>query len=66
MPLETPLGASIRWHRLVEKGVFTGLSIFPAVAAGEAILRMCVMSGHTPEMLRTSADAVASVLRQPL
>jgi 8-amino-7-oxononanoate synthase len=58
------LGGLATWHSLLDKGIFTGLAAFPAVAAGDAILRMSVMASHSPEMLTAAADAVAEVARQ--
>lgn len=63
VPIGQELAAVAVWCRLLENGVFTGLSMFPAVPQGHAILRMSMMASHTPEMLQTAADAVASALK---
>lgn len=39
------------WNRLLERGVFTNPVISPAVPAGHALIRNCVMATHTPEQI---------------
>jgi 8-amino-7-oxononanoate synthase len=63
VPIGQELAAVAVWCRLLDNGVFTGLSMFPAVPQGHAILRMSTMASHSPEMLQTAADAVASALK---
>jgi 8-amino-7-oxononanoate synthase len=63
VPVGQELAAIAVWCRLLEDGMFTGLSMFPAVPQGQAILRLSTMASHTPEMLQTAADAVASALK---
>jgi 8-amino-7-oxononanoate synthase len=62
VPLGDEMTAVGVWNRVYEAGVFAGLSMFPAVAPGQAILRMSVMATHTPVQLQTAATAVAEAV----
>lgn len=50
------------WNRLMERGVYTGTAVSPAVPASGAILRVCVTSEHTEEHLAHAAGAIDAVL----
>ena len=50
------------WNRLMERGVYTGTAVSPAVPAAGAILRVCVTSDHTEEHLAHAAHAIDAVL----
>jgi 8-amino-7-oxononanoate synthase len=47
------------WKALLEKGVFTVMSIAPAVPAGKDLIRTAVSAMHTDEQLDRIADALA-------
>ncbi|HWA87218.1 MAG TPA: aminotransferase class I/II-fold pyridoxal phosphate-dependent enzyme [Opitutus sp.] len=47
------------WRALMEKGVFTVMSIAPAVPAGKDLIRTAVSAMHTDEQLERIADAMA-------
>lgn len=47
------------WRALLEKGVFTVLSIAPAVPPGKDLIRTAVSAMHTDEQLDRIADAMA-------
>jgi 7-keto-8-aminopelargonate synthetase-like enzyme len=47
------------WKALLEKGVFTVMSIAPAVPAGKDLIRTAVSAMHTDEHLDKIADAMA-------
>ncbi|MDV8000959.1 pyridoxal phosphate-dependent aminotransferase family protein [Rhodococcus sp. IEGM 1408] len=61
-----PIGDDFRavhvWNLLLERGVYTGVAVHPAVPATGAILRLCVTADHTEEQLVTAARAIADVL----
>jgi 8-amino-7-oxononanoate synthase len=50
------------WNRLMERGVYTGTAVSPAVPSAGAILRVCVTSEHTEEHLAHAVDAIDVVL----
>lgn len=47
------------WQALLEKGVFTVMSIAPAVPPGKDLIRTAISAGHTDEQLDRIADAFA-------
>jgi len=47
------------WQALLEKGVFTVMSIAPAVPVGKDLIRTAISAGHTDEQLDRIADAFA-------
>lgn len=49
----------IFWRALLDKGVFTVMSIAPAVPAGKDLIRTAVSAMHTDEQLQQVADAMA-------
>jgi len=51
------------WKRLKELGVFTVLSIAPAVPPGKDLLRTAVSAAHTEEDLAWVAEALAKALK---
>ena len=52
------------WQALMEKGVFTVLSIAPAVPAGKDLVRTAVSAMHTDEQLEKIADAMAYAVKR--
>lgn len=50
------------WNRLMERGIYAGTAVSPAVPASGAILRVCVTSEHTEEHLAHAAGAIDAVL----
>ena len=54
------------WQALMEKGVFTVLSIAPAVPPGKDLIRSAVSAGHTDEQLDRIAEAFAYAKRKAL
>jgi 8-amino-7-oxononanoate synthase len=52
------------WKALLEKGVFTVMSIAPAVPAGKDLVRTAVSAMHTEEQLEKIADAMAYAVRK--
>lgn len=50
------------WNRLMERGIYTGTAVSPAVPATGALLRVCVTSEHTEEQLGYAAGAIDEVL----
>ncbi len=58
VPVGDELGAVALWQRVFERGVYAGLSMFPAVAPGQALLRLSIMATHTAEQLETAARVV--------
>lgn len=52
------------WKALLEKGVFTVLSIAPAVPAGKDLIRTAVSAMHTDEQLDQIGDAMAYALKK--
>jgi 8-amino-7-oxononanoate synthase len=63
VPVGRELVALAVWRNLLENDIFCGLSMFPAVPQGSALLRMSLMSSHTAEMLERAADAVAAAVK---
>ncbi|MEH6382066.1 MAG: aminotransferase class I/II-fold pyridoxal phosphate-dependent enzyme, partial [Dietzia cercidiphylli] len=61
-----PVGDDLRavhvWNLLLERGVYTGVAVHPAVPATGAILRLCVTADHTEEQLVEAARAIADIL----
>ncbi|MDR1011641.1 MAG: aminotransferase class I/II-fold pyridoxal phosphate-dependent enzyme [Opitutaceae bacterium] len=47
------------WQALLEKGVFTVMSIAPAVPPGKDLIRTAISAQHTDEQLAQIADAMA-------
>jgi 8-amino-7-oxononanoate synthase len=54
----------IFWRALLEKGVFTVMSIAPAVPAGKDLIRTAVSAMHTDEQLEKVADAMAYAVKK--
>ncbi len=52
------------WRALMEKGVFTVLSIAPAVPAGKELVRTAISAMHTEEQFERIADAMAYAVRK--
>jgi 7-keto-8-aminopelargonate synthetase-like enzyme len=52
------------WRALFEKGVFTVMSIAPAVPAGKDLIRTAVSALHTDEQLERIADAMAYAVKK--
>lgn len=52
------------WRALLEKDVFTVMSIAPAVPAGKDLIRTAVSALHTDEQLERIADAMAYAAKQ--
>ena len=52
------------WRALMEKGVFTVISIVPAVPVGKDLVRTAVSAMHTDEQLEKVADAMAYAIKQ--
>jgi len=52
------------WQALLEKGVFTVISIAPAVPAGKDLIRTAVSALHTDEQLDQIADAMAYAVKR--
>jgi len=52
------------WQALLEKGVFTVISIAPAVPAGKDLIRTAVSALHTDEQLDKIADAMAYAVKR--
>ncbi|MDE3083614.1 MAG: pyridoxal phosphate-dependent aminotransferase family protein [Verrucomicrobiota bacterium] len=52
------------WRALLEKGVFTVMSISPAVPAGKDLIRTAVSAMHSDEQLDKIADAMAYALKK--
>ena len=52
------------WRALMEKGVFTVMSIAPAVPAGKDLIRTAVSAMHTDEQLEKIADAMAYAVKR--
>ena len=70
---ETPavpivLGAKERvyhfWRALLEKGVFTVMSIVPAVPPGKDLIRTAISARHTDEQLERIAEAMAYAIKR--
>jgi 8-amino-7-oxononanoate synthase len=52
------------WQALLEKGVFTVMSIAPAVPAGKDLIRTAISALHTDEQLDKIADAMAYAVKK--
>ncbi|MBL1074166.1 pyridoxal phosphate-dependent aminotransferase family protein [Nocardia sp. 2] len=48
------------WNELYARGVFCGVGVYPGVARGAAILRVCVTADHTLADMETAAGAIAA------
>lgn len=54
------------WQALMDKGVFTVLSIAPAVPPGKDLIRTAISAGHTENQLDQIAEALAHAKRKAL
>jgi 8-amino-7-oxononanoate synthase len=52
------------WKALLDKGVFTVMSIAPGVPAGKDLIRTAVSAMHTEEQLERIADAMAYAVKK--
>lgn len=52
------------WQALLEKGVFTVMSIAPAVPPGKDLIRTAISAQHTDEQLERIADAMAYAVKK--
>jgi 8-amino-7-oxononanoate synthase len=52
------------WKALLDKGVFTVMSIAPAVPAGKDLIRTAISAMHSEEQLEKIAEAMAYALRK--
>jgi 8-amino-7-oxononanoate synthase len=52
------------WKALLEKGVFTVMSIAPAVPIGKDLIRTAISAMHTDEQLEKIADAMAYAVKK--
>jgi 7-keto-8-aminopelargonate synthetase-like enzyme len=52
------------WRALLEKNVFTVMSISPAVPAGKDLIRTAVSAMHTDEQIDKIGDAMAYALKK--
>jgi 7-keto-8-aminopelargonate synthetase-like enzyme len=52
------------WKALLEKGVFTVMSIAPAVPAGKDLIRTAVSAMHTDEQFDRIADALSYAVKR--
>jgi 8-amino-7-oxononanoate synthase len=52
------------WRALMDKGVFTVMSIAPAVPAGKDLIRTAISAMHTDEQLEKIADAMAYAVKR--
>jgi 8-amino-7-oxononanoate synthase len=52
------------WKALMDKGVFTVMSIAPAVPAGKDLIRTAISAMHTDEQLEKIADAMAYAVKK--
>ena len=52
------------WKALLEKGVFTVMSIAPAVPIGKDLIRTAISAMHTDEQLDKIADAMAYAVKK--
>lgn len=52
------------WKALLDKGVFTVMSIAPGVPAGKDLIRTAISAMHTDEQLERIADAMAYAVRK--
>lgn len=54
------------WRSLMDQGVFTVMSIAPAVPPGKDLIRTAVSAGHTDEQLDRIAEALARAKKKAL
>jgi len=52
------------WQALLDKGVFTVMSIAPAVLVGKDLIRTAISAGHTDEQLDRIAEAFAHATKK--
>ncbi|MGH7959304.1 MAG: aminotransferase class I/II-fold pyridoxal phosphate-dependent enzyme [Opitutaceae bacterium] len=52
------------WKALLDQGVFTVMSIAPAVPAGKDLIRTAISAMHTEEQLEKIADAMAYAVKK--
>jgi 7-keto-8-aminopelargonate synthetase-like enzyme len=52
------------WKALLEKGVFTVMSIAPAVPAGKDLIRTAISAMHTEEQFEKIAEALAYAVKR--
>jgi len=52
------------WQALLEKGVFTVMSIAPAVPPGKDLIRTAISASHTDEQLERIASAMAHAVKK--
>ena len=52
------------WQALLEKGVFTVMSIAPAVPPGKDLIRTAISASHTDEQLDRIAEAMAYAVKK--
>jgi 7-keto-8-aminopelargonate synthetase-like enzyme len=52
------------WRALLDQGVFTVLSIAPAVPPGKDLIRTAISAMHTDEQLEKIGDAMAYALKK--
>src|SRR5471032_1286836 len=52
------------WKALMDKGVFTVMSIAPAVPAGKDLIRTAISAMHTEEQLEKIAEAMAFAVKK--
>ncbi len=52
------------WRALLEKGVFTVMSIAPAVPVGKDLIRTAISAMHTDEQIERIADAMAYAVKR--
>ncbi len=52
------------WKALLDRGVFTVMSIAPAVPAGKDLIRTAISAMHTDEQLEKIADALAYAMKK--
>ena len=52
------------WKALLEKGIFTVMSIAPAVPAGKDLIRTAISAMHTDEQLERIAEAMAYAVKK--
>ena len=52
------------WRNLLDKGVFTVMSIAPAVPAGKDLIRTAISALHTDEQLEKIAAAMAYAVKK--
>jgi 7-keto-8-aminopelargonate synthetase-like enzyme len=52
------------WRALMEKGVFTVLSITPAVPVGKDLVRTAISAMHTDEQIERIAEAMAYAVKK--